>query len=82
MDSFQQIDRHDSRYGEKQRDIAATVSRMQEVSKKRQADWESQLEDNLMDATMESVLRGGGDRSILHGSDCYRRNFDNWIRSL
>ena len=82
MDSFQQIDRHDSRYGQKQKDIAATIARMGDLSKQRERAWESKFEDELVAATEEAVLRGGGDRSILHGSERYRSNFENWLRSL
>lgn len=82
MDSFQQIDRHDSRYGMKQRDIAATIARMGEADKKRKAEWESKFEDELTAVTEETVLRGGGDRSILHGGARFRANFEKWLRSL
>lgn len=82
MDSFQAIDRHDSRYGQKQKDIAATIARMGDLSKQRERAWESKFEDELVAATEEAVLRGGGDRSILHGSERYRSNFENWLRSL
>jgi len=73
---------HDSRRGDKQRDIRSTVDAMQAATKKREKDWEAGLEDAFMDATLESILKGGGDRSILHGGDRYRANFENWIRSL
>ena len=82
MDSFQSIDRSDSRYAQKQRDIAATISKMQAATDKRKAEWESTFEDTLIGATEENVLRGGGDRSILHGSELYRKNFEKWQRSL
>lgn len=82
MDSFQQIGPHDSRYAQKQRDIAATIVRMGEATAKRKAQWESKFTDDLTDVTLENVLRGGGDRSILHGSDRYRSNYDRWLKSL
>ena len=82
MDSFQSIDRSDSRYEQKQRDIAATIAKMQAVTDRKKAEWESTFEDTLIGATEENVLRGGGDRSILHGSDRYRSNYDRWLKSL
>jgi len=82
MDSFQAIDKHDSRHAMKQRDIAATISKMGEAQKKQRAEWESKLEDELVSATEEAVLRGGGDRSILHGGARFRANFENWLHSL
>lgn len=82
MDSFQAIDRHDSRHAMKQRDIKQLVSRMGAVQEKKQAEWESSFGDELVAATEEAVLRGGGDRSILHGSTAFRKNFDKWMRSL
>lgn len=82
MDSFQQIDRNDSRYAMKQKDIAATVARMGAVTEAKKRDWERQFENELVAATEQEVLRGGGDRSILHGSARFRNNFDKWLRSL
>lgn len=82
MDSFQQIDRHDSRYAEKQRDIAATIAKMGDAQKKQRSEWESKFEDELTAVTEETVLRGGGDRSILHGGARFRSNFEKWLRSL
>jgi uncharacterized protein YukE len=82
MDSFQQIDSHDSRYGMKQRDIAATIARMGEQKQQAEAEWERKFDDTLVDVTMENVLRGGGDRSILHGSERYRSNYQKWLDSL
>ena len=81
MDSFQAIDRSDSRYTQKQRDIAATIARMGDVTKAGRKSWEDKLGDELTAATEEAVLRGGGDRSILHGSERFRQNYENWIRS-
>lgn len=82
MDSFQQIDHSDSRYAMKQRDIAATVVKMGEHTAKRKANWESKFGDELVAATEEAVLRGGGDRSILHSGDRFRTNYDRWLRSI
>lgn len=73
---------HDSRRADKQRDIKATIDKMAESQKRRQAEWESKLEDEMTAATMEAVLKGGGDRSILHGGARFRYNFDNWLKSL
>ena len=81
MDSFQQIGPHDSRYAQKQRDIAATIARMGEATATKRKQWESKFTDDLTDVTLENVLRGGGDRSILHGSELYRKNFERWQRS-
>jgi hypothetical protein len=82
MDSFQQIDRSDSRYAMKQRDIAATIARMGEATATKRKQWESKFTDDLTDVTLENVLRGGGDRSILHGSELYRSNYERWLKSL
>jgi hypothetical protein len=82
IDTFQEIGPGDSRYAMKQRDIAATISRMGEAQKRSRERWESELGDMLDGATEEAVLRGGGDRSILHASDRFRFNYENWIRSL
>jgi hypothetical protein len=82
MDSFQQIDRHDSRHSMKERDIAATIARMGEVKKAQEREWERKFGDELTAVTEESVLRGGGDRSILHGGARFRANFENWLKSL
>lgn len=81
MDSFQAIDHNDSRHDMKQRDIAATIKKMKAAQDRQRSAWESKLEDELTDVTLENVLKGGGDRSILHGSERYRKNFDNWLRS-
>jgi len=82
MDTFQEIGPGDSRYAMKQRDIAATISRMGEAQKRSRERWEAELGDMLDGATEEAVLRGGGDRSILHASDRFRFNYENWIKSL
>ena len=82
MDSFQAIDHSDSRYSMKQRDIAATISKMQDATRKQKSEWESKLGDELVAATEDAVLRGGGDRSLLHGSAKFRSNFEQWLRSL
>ena len=81
MDSFQTIDRSDSRYAMKQRDIAATIAKMGQVTAKQREQWESSFGDDLVAATEEAVLRGGGDRSILHGTSKFRENYDKWLRS-
>jgi hypothetical protein len=81
MDTFQAIDHSDSRHDMKQRDIAATINKMKAAKEKQQAAWESKFEDEFVDVTLENVLRGGGDRSILHGSERYRKNFESWLRS-
>lgn len=82
MDTFQEIGPSDSRYAQKQRDIAQTISKMQAASDKRKAAWESELGDTLDGVVEENVLRGGGDRSVLHGSAKFRANYDKWLRSL
>jgi len=73
---------HDSRRADKQRDIRATITAMREATENRQRGWESELEDKLTDVTLEAVLKGGGDRSILHGSERFRANYESWLRSL
>jgi len=73
---------HDSRRDMKQRDIRATVTAMRDATDAKKRAWESQLEDKLTDVTLEAVLRGGGDRSILHGSERFRANYESWLRSL
>lgn len=82
MDSFQAIDRHDSRHSMKERDIKQLVARMGEQQAKQRKQWENKLGDELTAATEEAVLRGGGDRSILHGSERFRSNYEQWLRSL
>ena len=82
IDTFQEIGPSDSRYAQKQRDIAQTISKMQAASDKRKAEWESQLGDMLDGVTEENVLRGGGDRSVLHGSAKFRVNYQKWLDSL
>lgn len=82
MDTFQEIGPSDSRYAQKQRDIAQTISKMQAVSDKRRADWESSFGDMLDGVVEENVLRGGGDRSVLHSSDRFRTNYQKWLDSL
>ncbi len=82
MDSFQAIDSRDSRYQMKQRDIAATIKKMQGVTDRQRDAWEAQLEDELIGVTEETVLRGGGDRSLLHSGDRFRQNYENWLRSV
>lgn len=81
MDSFQAIDRHDSRYSMKQRDIATTVARMGALDAAKRKSWEDKFGDELTAVTEEAVLRGGGDRCILHDSDRYRINYEKWLRS-
>lgn len=82
MDSFQAIDRSDSRYAMKQRDIASLITRMGAQTVQAREKWEAQLGDDLVGATEEAVLRGGGDRSILHSGDRFRSNYEKWLRSV
>lgn len=80
MDTFQAIDSSDSRYGMKQKDIAATVRRMGEVTARQRRAWEDKLGDELVAATEEAVLKGGV--NCVGSTAAYRRNFDNWASSL
>lgn len=73
MDSFQQIDRHDSRHGEKTKDIKKLVARMGDVQKKKQADWEKSFEDDLIAVTEETVLKGGV--NCVGYTRAYAKNF-------
>jgi len=82
MDTFQEIGPGDSRYSMKQRDIATTISRMGEAQRKSRENWEAELGDTLDGAVEEAVLRGGGDRSVLHGSAKFRSNYQKWLDSL
>lgn len=79
-DTFQEIDRHDSRYDAKQKDIKATVDRMVAQQKQKQRDWESNFAGELEEATMGAVLKGGV--NCVGGRAAYRTNYDKWIRSL
>lgn len=82
MDTFQEIGPSDSRYAQKQRDITATISRMGEAQRKSRERWERELGDTLDGVVEENVLRGGGDRSVLHGSARFRLNYQKWLDSL
>lgn len=82
MDTFQEIGPSDSRYAQKQRDIAATVQKMGDAQKRSRDRWESDLGDMFDGATEDAVLRGGGDRSILCGGDRFRTNYQKWLDSL
>lgn len=73
-DSFREIGPGDSRYAQKQRDIKATVDKMVAQQQAKRSDWESSFGGELEEATLSSVLRGGG--NCVGSTRAYRNNFD------
>lgn len=66
---------HDSRRDMKQRDIRATIQKMQAAQAAKQQAWEDKLGDDLIEATAEVVLKGGG--NCVGSTAAYRRKFDS-----
>jgi hypothetical protein len=79
-DSFREIGPGDSRHPQKMRDIRATVDRMVGTQSKHKEDWERKFGEELEEATLAAVLKGGVNCVGYRRS--YARNFESWIRSI
>ena len=65
---------HDSRREMKQKDIGKTVKAMQEATEKKNKQWEAELEDACLEATFNTVLKGGV--NCTGSTAAFRRGWD------